>query len=88
MAFPSPSEEQAKVLWFSLTALAVAIFLALLALLFFGVAWLIDRLSPVLLPLAIAGIVAFLLNPLVTFFECKMSSNVSMLLPSYKTPSE
>ena len=45
MAFPSPSEKQAKVLWFSLTALALAIFLALLALLFFGVAWLIDRLG-------------------------------------------
>jgi predicted PurR-regulated permease PerM len=86
MAFPSPSEEQAKVLWFSLTALAVAIFLALLALLFFGVAWLIDRLSPVLLPLAIAGIVAFLLNPLVTFFEGKMSSDVSMLFAKLKNP--
>ena len=86
MAFPSPSEKQAKVLWFSLTALALAIFLALLALLFFGVAWLIDRLSPVLLPLAIAGIVAFLLNPLVNFFEGKMSSDVSLLFAKLKNP--
>ena len=86
MAFPSPSEKQAKVLWFSLTALALAIFLALLALLFFGVAWLIDRLSPVLLPLVIAGIVAFLLNPLVNFFEGKMSSDVTMLFTKLKNP--
>ncbi|MDP7051996.1 MAG: AI-2E family transporter [Verrucomicrobiota bacterium] len=86
MAFPSPSEKQAKVLWFSLTALAVAIFLALLALLFFGIAWLIDRLSPVLLPLVIAGIVAFLLNPLVTFFEGRMSSDVSLLFTKLKNP--
>jgi len=86
MAFPSPSEKQAKVLWFSLTALALAIFLALLALLFFGLAWLIDRLSPVLLPLVIAGIVAFLLNPLVNFFEGKMSSNVTMLFTKLKNP--
>ena len=86
MAFPSPSEKQAKVLWFSLTALALAIFLALLAVLFFGIAWLIDRLSPVLLPLAIAGIVAFLLNPLVNFFEGKMSSDVSLLFAKLKNP--
>ncbi len=86
MAFPSPSEKQAKVLWFSLTALALAIFLALLAILFFGIAWLIDRLSPVLLPLAIAGIVAFLLNPLVNFFEGKMSSDVSLLFAKLKNP--
>ena len=55
MGFPSPSEKQAKVLWFSLTALAIAIFLALLTLMFYGVAWLLDRLTPVLLPLAVAG---------------------------------
>ena len=86
MAFPAPSEKQAKVLWFSLTALALAIFLALLALLFFGVAWLVDRLSPVLLPLAIAGIVAFLLNPMVDFFEGKMSTDVSLLFNKLKNP--
>ena len=86
MAFPSPSEKQAKVLWFSITALAVAVFLALLALIFYGVAWLLDRLTPVLLPLAIAGIFAFLLNPLVDFFEGKMSAKVSMLFTKIKNP--
>jgi len=86
MAFPSPSEKQAKVLWFSLTALAVAVFLALLALMFYGVAWLLDRLTPVLLPLAMAGIFAFLLNPLVDFFEGKMSAKVSMLFSKMKNP--
>ncbi len=86
MAFPSPSEKQAKVLWFSITALAVAVFLALLALIFYGVAWLLDRLTPVLLPLAIAGIFAFLLNPMVDFFEGKMSAKVSMLFSKMKNP--
>ena len=86
MAFPSPSEKQAKVLWFSLTALAVAVFLALLALMFYGVAWLLERLTPVLLPLAMAGIFAFLLNPLVDFFEGKMSAKVSMLFSKMKNP--
>jgi len=73
MPFPAPSQKQAKVLWFSLTALALAVFLALLGLMFWGIGWLIDRLSPVLLPLAVAAIVAYLLNPLVNYFESKYS---------------
>ena len=86
MAFPSPSEKQAKVLWFSLTALAIAVFLALLATMFYGVAWVLDRLSPALLPLAVAGILAFLLNPLVDFFEHKMSAKVSRLFYNIRNP--
>ena len=86
MPFPSPSDKQAKVLWFSLTVLAIAVFLALLALMFYGVGWLLDRLTPVLLPLAIAGILAFLLNPLVDFFEPKMSAKVSFLFAKIRNP--
>ena len=86
MAFPAPSEKQAKVLWFSITALAIAVFLALLALMFYGFAWLLDRLSPVLLPLAVAGILAFLLNPLVNIFEEKMSAKVSSLFDKIRNP--
>ena len=74
MSIPAPSEKQAKVLWFSLTALAVAVFLALVGLVLYGIGWLLDRLSPVLLPLAVAGIIAYLLNPLVNFFETRVSS--------------
>jgi predicted PurR-regulated permease PerM len=86
MPFPSPSDKQAKVLWFSLTALSIAVFLALLALIFYGVGWMLDRLTPVLLPLAIAGILAFLLNPLVDFFEPKMSAKVSFLFAKIRNP--
>jgi len=86
MPFPSPSDKQAKVLWFSLTVLAIAVFLALLALMFYGVGWMLDRLTPVLLPLAIAGILAFLLNPLVDFFEPKMSAKVSFLFSKIRNP--
>jgi len=74
------------VLWFSLTVLAIAVFLALLALMFYGVGWMLDRLTPVLLPLAIAGILAFLLNPLVDFFEPKMSAKVSFLFSKIRNP--
>jgi predicted PurR-regulated permease PerM len=86
MAFPAPSEKQAKVLWLSITALAIAVFLALLALMFYGLGWLLDRLSPVLLPLAVAGILAFLLNPLVGIFENKMSAKVSRLFDKIRNP--
>ncbi|MED5277494.1 MAG: hypothetical protein VYD86_00135, partial [Verrucomicrobiota bacterium] len=64
MAFPPPTEKQAKILWTSITALAVGILLALIAALLLGVAWVANTLSSVLIPLAIAGIVAYLLDPL------------------------
>lgn len=71
MAFPPPTEKQAKILWTSITALAVGILLALIAALLLGVAWVANTLSSVLIPLAIAGIVAYLLDPLVDWFHKK-----------------
>jgi len=71
MAFPPPTEKQAKILWTSITALAVGILLALIAALLLGVAWVVNTLSTVLIPLAIAGIVAYLLDPLVDWFNKK-----------------
>ena len=55
----------------SLTALGVGILLALLGVLLWGVGWLLQQLSSVLLPLAIAGIIAYLLDPVVDFLERK-----------------
>ena len=71
MAFPPPTEKQAKTLWTSITALAVGILLTLIAALLLGVAWVANTLSSVLIPLAIAGIVAYLLDPLVDWFHKK-----------------
>ena len=71
MAFPPPTEKQAKFLWTSITALAVGILLTLIAALLLGVAWVANTLSSVLIPLAIAGIVAYLLDPLVDWFHKK-----------------
>ena len=71
MAFSPPTEKQAKILWTSITALAVGILLALIAALLLGVAWVANTLSSVLIPLAIAGIVAYLLDPLVDWFHKK-----------------
>ena len=85
MAFPTPSEKQAKVLWFSVTALAIAVCVALIGLLLSGVGWMLDRLSPVLLPMAVAGIIAYLLNPVVNFFEHRVSERTLLFESQNRT---
>jgi predicted PurR-regulated permease PerM len=69
MSFPAPTEKQGKVIWSSLTILSVAISLAVIGGILYGIASLISYLSPILLPIAMAGIAACLLEPLVTWFE-------------------
>lgn len=71
MPFPPPSAKQARILWLSLTALALAVLLALLAGLVWGLGQLLQLLSPVLWPLAVAGVIAYLLDPVVDFFQRK-----------------
>ena len=55
----------------SLTALAIGVLLTILAGLVWGLGWLLNLLSPVLWPLAIGGILAYLLDPVVDYFERK-----------------
>ena len=69
MPFPAPTEKQARILWTAVTALAVAVVLVLAGLLLGGLGRVVDKLSPVLLPLAIAGVLAYLLDPVVDFFQ-------------------
>jgi predicted PurR-regulated permease PerM len=71
MGLPSPTVRQARVLWFCLTALAVGVFLGLLGLLVMGLGMVLRTLSGVLLPLAIAGVLAYILDPVVDFLERK-----------------
>src|SRR5258706_6660856 len=60
-----PSESQTRIVWFALTGLAVATVIALIVAGIWGLGRVLDLLSPVLWPLAIAGVVACLLSPLV-----------------------
>lgn len=55
-------------IWLGVTALATALFLAFVAALLVGFGWLAQKLSTILLPLAVAGIIAYLLDPLVDAF--------------------
>ena len=69
MKFPAPSEDQAKIVWTAASALGVAVILVLVALIFVGIGWIAKELSSVLLPLAVAGVIAYLLDPVVDYFE-------------------
>ncbi len=69
MSQPLPTKKQTQLLWFALSALAVAVVIGLIVALVWGVGRILDLLSPVLWPLAIAGVVACLLSPVVDFFE-------------------
>ena len=71
MSFPSPSERQAGILWFSVTTLAVGVSLAVFGLLIWSLGLLVNLLSSVLLPLAMAAIIAYLLDPVVDWLEHK-----------------
>ena len=71
MNIPPPTEKQARILWFSLTALGIGIVLALVGMIFWGLGWLLDRLSAVLLPVAAALILAYILDPVVEFLVRK-----------------
>lgn len=74
MNFPPPTDRQARILWMSVTTLAIGVIIALAGALAFGIGWLAQQLSSVLLPLAVAGILAFLLDPVVDFFQRRLRS--------------
>lgn len=69
MEFPPPTPKQARVIWFAVTGLAVTLLLGLLAGLIWGLGRVLSILAPVLWPLAVAGVIAYLLDPLVDAFE-------------------
>jgi predicted PurR-regulated permease PerM len=71
MSLARPTDQQARILWASLTALGVTILIALLGFLIWLMGRVLDVLAPVLWPLAIGGILAYLLDPIVDFCERK-----------------
>jgi predicted PurR-regulated permease PerM len=71
MNFPPPTERQARVIWLGLTGAAAVVFIAVIVVLLWGLGRVIEALSPVIWPLAVAGVVAYLLDPVVDLFERK-----------------
>ncbi len=72
MNFPPPSQKQGQIIWFSFTTLAVAVVLGAMGATFWALGFLLNKLASVILPLAIAGIVACLLDPVVDFFQRRL----------------
>lgn len=64
-----PTLKQARVMWWALTALSGAALVATGAGIVWGLGQIVALLSPVLWPLAIAGVIAYLLDPVVDVLE-------------------
>src|SRR5436305_12344631 len=71
MGMQPPSERQARILWTSLTAVAIALLVGVIILFVWGLGRVLQILSPVLWPLAVAGVIAYLLDPVVDFLHRK-----------------
>lgn len=69
MTLPTPTERQARLFWLALSGLAIATLVALTVALIWGLGQIVRLLSPVLWPLAVAGVIAYLLDPLVDHLE-------------------
>src|SRR5436189_2983536 len=66
---PPPTPKQANIIWLAATGLAIATLVALVVGLIWGLGVTLNILSPVLWPLALAGVIAYLLDPVVDFLE-------------------
>jgi len=81
MDLPNPTDQQSKWIWYGITALAISILISFALTLIFGFALLFNKLSAILIPLAIAGIGACLLDPLVVFLgEYKIKRHYAVIL--------
>jgi predicted PurR-regulated permease PerM len=69
MSFPPPTPKQAHLIWLAAAGLALAVLVALAVALIWGMGQTLQILAPVLWPLAVAGVLAYLLDPVVDFLE-------------------
>jgi predicted PurR-regulated permease PerM len=67
-------------IWLALTGLAVAVLVGLVVALIWGLGHVLRMLSPVLWPIAVAGVIAYLLDPVVDFIERKGASRPRAIL--------
>jgi len=69
MSLHHPTEKQSKIIWSGLSALALTLIIAFLGLLGWGFVRFLEKLSSVLMPMALAVILAYVMEPVVQFFE-------------------
>ena len=76
MIFPSPTPRQARIMMLALTGFAIAVLAGLLAALVWAVGRVLQILSPVLWPLAAAGVIAYSFLILEKYFTYFFSSGM------------
>ena len=74
MPLPPPTERQARLIWLAVTGLAMAVLAGLVVALVWGLGRVVEILAPVLWPLAAAGILSYLLDPVVDFLHRRGAS--------------
>jgi predicted PurR-regulated permease PerM len=84
-ALPPPSPQQSRILWFALTTLALTLLAAILVLAVWGLGQGLRLLAPVLWPLAIGGVVAYLLDPLVDWLVARRISRSRAIILVFVT---
>jgi predicted PurR-regulated permease PerM len=80
MTFPPPTERQARLIWLALSGLAIATLVAVLVAAVWGLGKILEALSPVLWPVAVAGVLAYLLDPVVDRLEVRGISRPRAIL--------
>ena len=80
MNIPPPTEKQARLFWTALTGLAIALIVALLVALVWGLGRVLHVFAPVIWPLAVAGVLACLLDPVVDFLVRKQVPRMRAIL--------
>lgn len=71
MNVPPPTQAQARIIWAAATGVATAVILGLIVGSIWGAGQVLQILGPVLWPLAVAGVLAYLLDPVVDYIEHK-----------------
>jgi predicted PurR-regulated permease PerM len=71
MNIPPPTPRQARIIWLAVTGLAAALLVALVVGLIWGLGQVLGVLAPVLWPIAVAGVIAYILDPVVDWLQRK-----------------
>jgi predicted PurR-regulated permease PerM len=80
MNVPPPTEKQARVIWVAVTGLAIAVIVGLIVALVWGLGQVLNVMSPVIWPLAVAGVLACLLDPVVEFLVRRRAPRLRAIL--------
>jgi predicted PurR-regulated permease PerM len=71
MLLPPPTPQQARIIWLAITGLAAAVLLGLGVGVIWGLSRVLQVLGPVLWPIAVGGVLAYILDPVVDFLQRK-----------------